>query len=97
MIEMKYGYKFDEDVLVKYIKASGKDYIIQGQKAVPLASHSKPQSLDVWLRITFPKKCDTKLADNYILDALVSTGKFVFVQQLECPTSGNFCKGLRLV
>lgn len=45
MIEMKYGYKFDEDVLVKYIKASGRDYIIQGQKAVPLASHSKPQSL----------------------------------------------------
>ena len=97
MIELKYkGHSFDEDVLIKYIKASGSDYIVQGQKSVSLANHSKPQSLDVWLRTTFPAKCDMKLADNYVLDALVRTGKFVIATNLKCPTSGQLCKGLRL-
>jgi hypothetical protein len=97
MIEIKYGYAFDENALIKHIKASGRDYIIQGQKAVPLVNHSKPQSLDVWLRTTFPKKCDTKLADNYVLDALALTWRFEILEKLQCPDSGMLCKGLRLI
>lgn len=97
MIEMNFGGQFNEDVLIKYIKCLGSDYIIQGQVGTTLANHPKPQSLDVWLRITFPQKCDTKLADNYVLDALVSTGKFEIAPKLTCPTSGELCKGLKLI
>lgn len=97
MIELRYGCAFDENALVAHIKASGKNYIVQGQKTVLLENHSKPKSLDVWLRNTFHKKRDTKLADNYVIDALVRTGLFEFAPQLECPTSGRLCKGLRLV
>ena len=50
MIDLPFGGQFDEHDLVTHIHASGRDYIIQGQQAVSQASHSKPNSLDFWLR-----------------------------------------------
>lgn len=97
MIELRYGSAFDENDLVSHIKASGRNYIVQGQQVASLANQTKPHSLDYWLRNYFPEKRDTKLADNYVLDALVRTGQFEFAPKLKCPTSGRLCKGLRLV
>jgi hypothetical protein len=96
MIDLPYGGKFDEKALVAYIKASGRNYIIQGQQSVTYANHSKPHSLDYWLR-QFALNPDTKQADNKVLLALVGTGLFKISDSLECPNTGRQCKGLCLV
>ena len=96
MIELKYtGMAFDEQELIDTLKASGRSYIVQGQRVVTLGNHPKKNSFDVWLRKRFPKKRDTKLADNYVIDALLKTGKFVATKE-ECPDSGRLCKSIRI-
>ena len=96
MIDLPYGGAFEEHDLVAHIRASGRDYIIQGQQALSLDEHTKPQSLDYWLR-QFGKNPNTKQAENSVLDALVATGLFEIIRTLICPDSGERCKGLRLV
>ena len=96
MIELKYtGMAFDEQELINTIKASGRSYMVQGQRVVTLGKHPKENSFDVWLRKLFPKKKDTKLADNYVIDALLKTGKFIATKEI-CPDSGRLCKAFRL-
>ena len=95
MIYLSYGGAFNEHDLVAHIRASGRDYIIQGQQAVSLDEHTKPQSLDYWLR-QFGNNPNTKQADNNVLNALVATGLFEIIINLDCPDSGKRCKGLRL-
>lgn len=95
MIRLPFGGHFDEHDLVSYIRASGRDYIIQGQQAVARARHTKPQSLDFWLR-QFAPNPDTKQAENSVLENLVATKLFVIVAELRCPDSGGRCKGIRL-
>ncbi|SFV16548.1 hypothetical protein [Pseudoduganella namucuonensis] len=96
MIELRYtGLGFDEQELIDHIKASGKNFMVQGQRIKTLANHTKPKSLDVWLRNRFPKMQDTKLADNYVIDALVETGRFTATKE-RCPDSGKLCKAIRL-
>lgn len=70
--------------------------MVQGQTKVDLVDHTKPKSLDVWLRRRFPQLCNNKLADNYVLEALVNTGRFEIVKEV-CPDSGRLCKSVRLV
>ena len=96
MIYLPYGGAFDEHDLVSHIRTSGRDYIIQGQQALSLNEHTKPNSLDYWLR-QFGNNPNTKQAENSVLDALVATGLFVIITNLVCPDSGKRCKGLRLV
>ena len=91
------GARFPVSDLVDHIRSTGRDYIIQGQQKSTLAKHTKPHSLDVWLRRRFPSRQDTKLADNEVVHALVATGLFQVVKGLRCPDSGRRCKGLRLV
>ena len=96
MIELIYpGLAFDEQELIDAIKGAGKTFMIQGQRVIKFGGHPKPESLDVWLRERFSKKKDTKLADNYVVDALVETGKFIATKEY-CPTSGRLCKAIRL-
>jgi hypothetical protein len=97
MIELRYtDMAFDEQELIDLIKTSGRNYLIQGQRITGLDNHSKPNSLDVWLRKRFPRKQDTKLADNYVIDALVKTERFEVTKD-RCPDSGRLCKAIRLV
>lgn len=96
MIELQYtGLAFDEQDLIDFIMASGRNYMVQGQRVVKLGNHPKPDSLDVWLRKRFQIKKDTKLADNYVVEALVATGNFVVAKEI-CPESGRLCKAIRL-
>lgn len=95
MIALSYGGSFNEHDLVDYIRTSSRNYIIQGQQTLSRANHTKPHSLDYWLR-QFGHNADTKQADNGVLDALVATGLFVIVEDLVCPDSGGHCKGVRL-
>ena len=96
MIDLPFGGNFSEHSLVAYINASGRDYIVQGQQAASLANHTKPRSLDYWLR-QFGSNPDAKQADNGVLEALATTGLFAIVDDLICPDSGERCKGVRLV
>lgn len=97
MIELQYpALAFDEQELIDTIKASNENYMVQGQRVVTLGNHPKKSSFDVWLRKRFPKKQDTKLADNYVIDALLKTGRFVATKE-KCPDSGRSCKSIRLV
>ena len=91
------GAVFDVSALISHIRSTGRDYIIQGQQKSTLAKHTKPHSLDVWLRRRFPSRQDIKLADNEVVHALVATGLFQVVKGLRCPDSGRRVKGLVLV
>lgn len=46
------------------VARSGRDYIIQGQKACSLADHPKSHSLGVWLRQGYTDRKDTNQAIN---------------------------------
>ncbi len=99
-IKMPYGGKgagFHISQLKDYIQRSGRDYIIQGQQKCTLEKHTKPQSLDVWLRKNFTSRQDTKQADNRVIQALVDTGEFEVDEHLPCPDSKRLVKGLRLL
>lgn len=95
MIHLPAGGSFDARDLVAYINASGRDYIIQGQQNTSFANHTKPQSLDYWLRERSRNR-DTRQAENSVLDDLVATGWFEIVNNLRCPDSEEECKGVRL-
>ncbi len=89
------GTVFPVSELIVHIQRSGRDYIIQGQQNCALADHTKPHSLDVWLRQNFTERKDSRQAVNQVVKALVATGHFE-VARLLCPDSGRMCKGLRL-
>jgi hypothetical protein len=91
------GAQFNEQELVGHLKAHFRDYIIQGQQNCSLLKHTKPNSLDYWLRTNFAKEPDTKQAVNEVIDQLVATGKFAIIYGLACPDSGRPCKGLKLI
>ena len=90
------GAQFDEHELVAYIKKTGRDYIIQGQQQCSLRDHTKPNSLDYWLRKNFASCSDTKQAVNVVIEKLVKTGLFEIGKKLRCPDSHRKCKGIRL-
>jgi hypothetical protein len=90
------GAGFRVSDLIDHIRSTGRDYIIQGQQRRPLEAHTKPQSLDVWLRKRFTDRKDAMQAVNRVVEALVGTGRFE-VGVFSCPDNGRRCKGLRLL
>ena len=88
---------FDTDDLIAHIKGSGRRYIVQAQQNCTLASHTKPSSLDVWLRRNYANNPDTKQATNDVMANLVRTG--LFREGLfRCPDSGHpRIKGIEIV
>lgn len=88
MIKLSYGgpgAQFDEMDLVRHIKGSFRDYITQGQHNCSLVEHTKPTSLDYWLRNNYARTPDTKQATNDVIDQLVETGLFEVDRKLHCP------------
>ena len=85
---------FESDDLASYIHNTGRDYIIQGQKACTMDMHPKTSSLDYWLRGLVPNR-DTKQAVNEVIGQLVATGDFE-EGRFMCLDSGRMCKGIRL-
>jgi len=90
------GACFPIEALIRHVRLSGRDYIIQGQTHCALAEHPKPQSLDAWLRRNFTDRKDTAQAVESVMQALVSTGLFES-GRFPCPDSRRKCKGIRLV
>jgi len=72
MIYLPHGHaEFDSDDLVKHIRKSPRDYIIQSQVNCKRRDHPKPNSLDCWLRDNYARTPDTKQAVNKVIHALV--------------------------
>jgi hypothetical protein len=96
-IWLPYGQNsFSTDELKNYIVESGRDYIIQGQQKCKLSDHTKPQSLDYWLRVNLARNPNTKQAVNEVIDALVRTEEFE-EGDFRCPDSGRICKGIQII
>ena len=87
---------FDANDLVSYIRDSLRGYIIQGQQNRSLGEHTKPRSLDYWLRVKYAENKDIKQAVNSVIKTLAKTGKFEVAKNLQCPDTGNLCKGIKL-
>lgn len=96
VINLPYGGEFDETELIRHIETSGFNSMIQGQQAVAYKSHTKPHSLDYWLR-QFAANPDTKQAENSVINDLVATGKFKIERGIKCPDSGRLCNGILLI
>jgi len=91
------GAGFRVSQLVSHIRSTGRDYIIQGGQDVTLAKHTKPNSLDVWLRTRFATYPHTRQTAKAVMNALEATGRFQVVRGLRCPDSGRLVNGLRLL
>lgn len=97
MILLPYGNnEFNSEELKEYIRRTGRNYIIQGQQACRREFHSKPSSLDCWLRDNYSQYPDTKQAVNKVISDLIETGKFEEGKFI-CPDSKRMCKGIRIV
>ena len=88
------GARFDAEELKIHIEQNDMGYIIQGQQACVLKDHTKPRSLDVWLRRRCGKP-DTKQAVNRVIEQLVRTGMF-YEDKFRCPDSGRCTKGIAI-
>lgn len=89
--------QFDVRLLVGFMQLTGMKHIIQGQQQVILAEHTKPNSLDYFVRSHFATSKDTAQAVNDVMQQLLQTGYFSEDEALMCPDSGRPCKGLVLV
>jgi len=87
---------FDSNSLKEHIISTGRNYIIQGQKACKRIDHTKPNSLDCWLRDNYARNPDTKQAVNEVIADLVNTGDFA-EGEFDCPDSGERCKGVKII
>jgi DNA-3-methyladenine glycosylase I len=100
LIKLPYGGPgagFYVSELIDHIRSTGRNYIIQGQQQCTLENHTKPRSLDVWLRRGFTDRKNVKQAVNEVVDDLVETGWFRVEYGLVCPDTGYLSKGLRLL
>lgn len=96
MINLPYGNaEFNAKDLVRHIHESPRNYIIQGQQKCIRREHTKPTSLDCWLRDNYARNPDTKQAVNEVVEALLATGHFK-IGKFKCPDSGKPCKGIKL-
>ena len=97
-IELPYspGDSFNTEDLKDYIRSFDRNYIIQGQQKCSLSRHTKPQSLDYWLRMN-SRNPNTKQAVNEVIIDLVKTGEFK-QGHFTCPDSGeDGVKGIRII
>ena len=90
------GEGFEAEELVAHIARSGRDYIIHGGINCVLDQHTKPNSLDVWLRKGYTIRKGTRQSVTEVRRDLVATGLFVERNRLLCPDSGWYCKGVQL-
>ena len=89
------GDSCDATELVSQIERSGRDYIVIGAQQFALAKHSKPHSLDYWLRVNCTARSDTMQATRALVDRLVGTG-LLFRDKMIDPNTGRRVNCLRL-
>ncbi len=89
------GGQVDLAKLVEFVKNSG-GVVIIGDAQLALNNHTKPYSLDYWLRTNGAVNPDTKQATNEWIDTvLLPTGLFERTVALDVNTNRE-CKAIRL-
>jgi hypothetical protein len=98
MIPLSYeDTSFDVTKLVAHLKANGLQYIIIGQQRVVFDEHTKPQSLDYWIRSNIAKSTSTAQASVEVVSKICETKYFEFRTDLKCPDTERACRGLILL
>lgn len=87
---------FNLALVIRKLITTGKPYIIQGQQQVSFENHTKPNSLDYFIRSEIAKSKDTAQATNDVINQICATGLFKINNALVCPDSGKKCKGIEL-
>lgn len=85
------GASFNVEELIALLKQRKVNFIIVGSQNSTLAAHTKPASLDVWLRnhksVTNP---NTRQACKSVNMQLVETGLFS-IEKRRCPIRKSMC------
>ncbi|MFN3564287.1 MAG: hypothetical protein ACK4V8_07560 [Moraxella osloensis] len=89
--------QFNLALLLRFMIASGRSFLVQGQQQVSLSEHTKPQSLDYFLRTEIAAAKNTAQATTDVIEQLCATGLFELKTDLQCPDSGRACQGIELV
>lgn len=95
MITLRDGGSFSVDALASKMSELGGAMVLGPVKA-SLIEHTKPNSLDYWVRTNAAFRKDQMQAETRLIDQLVATGRFDRIH-MNCPTTGQRCMGLRLV
>jgi len=99
MIDLPYGNaQFALIDLINRINNSPINYITMGGQNTSLDNHSKPNSLDFWLRDNYVADYRRNIRQTCIqlTNTLVATGHFE-VDRLPCVDTGRMCVALRLI
>lgn len=90
------GASFNVEELVALFKQRKVNFIIVGSQNSTLAAHTKPASLDVWLRNhKTVKNPNTRQACKEVIQDLVETGLFA-KEKRRCVVSKSLCNALVL-
>lgn len=96
-IELPYSIKLPSFLLEQLIKEFQKrktDFMIIGAQNHSLTKHTKPESLDYWLRnLKQVKQKNTRQACSKLINDLLGSGLFIFDKR-RCPVSGKLCNAI---
>lgn len=87
---------FDINLLIDYFKSNKIQYIIIGGQHVKLSRHTKPKSLDYWLRENVARNKDTCQISKKFIEGLCNTGRFKVKENCICPGTGQRCRAIVL-
>lgn len=94
MITLRDGGSFGVEALASKISELGGAMVLGAVKA-SLKEHTKPNSLDYWVRTNGAFHKDQMQAETRLIDQLIATGRFDRIH-MSCPSTGQRCMGLRL-
>lgn len=85
---------FEITDLLNELKKRKTDFIIIGAMKATLKNHTKPHSLDYWLReLSFVTQNNTMQATKEVQNSIVNTGRF-YLEKRRCPVTSNYCNAL---
>jgi hypothetical protein len=85
---------FEITELLDELEKRKTNFIIIGAMKATLKTHTKPHSLDYWLReLSIVKLKNTMQATKEVQNSIVNTGRF-FLEKRRCPISSNYCNAL---
>ncbi len=89
------GRQFNLSLLIHYMIRSRRTYLIVGAQRVVLTNHTKPESLDYWIRENVAERSDVMQATTKVVEQSCETGLFVETRK-RCPVAGHICKAIEL-
>lgn len=96
-IQLAYGKLVPTSKILARLAQEEDGRIIIGKQNHSQANHTKKgHSLDHWLR-SFGKNCDTRQADDPVIEQLVKGTPALFMRtKMNCPITGRLCNAIEL-